>query len=664
MSNRFHNKFHRFNHHSTANQDPQFPDAGYDPIASFNSPFQGEFFSHGDIITTQSLSAYINAWIGNNLTVGYDALVKNNLVVDNNFTVSGSSSNIDTLVYITSAVEIFNSGTGPALRVEQKSLSGINGLSGEPIVHFLNNGTSSFIVDGRPNVPGYVGINTSTPNERLTIVGNISAVGNTITTGNAHVSGSSNLEGNLIVDTNVLFVDVSANKIGVNTSTPNEALTIVGNISSIGNTITTGNAYVSGSGNVQGNLIVDTNVLFVDVTTNRIGINTSTPNEALTIVGNISSVGNTVTTGSVYVSGNSNLEGNLIVDTNVLFADVTTNTIGINTSTPNEALTIVGNVSAVGNTITTGNTYVSGNQLIIGSLQVGDIQTGATDNVLTLSGDLVETRLINPRVWDTTAEFLSANNLTVNYIPRYTGPNTLENSTIRDELTSLVIANDVFIQGTITALGSASFVNTVFTTTSSISVVNLGEGPALYVFQSAGPHDVASFYDGDGIEVLHVGNANLGGLGRIGINESNPNKELTVRGSISASGTLDIGSMVTGSISASGNIIAEGIIKPGTVFVTPDPITTLSLSGNDVEFTGHTTTVTITSFVNGTKGATYTLTNKETFAVTISSSPTVYVRGGNNWFSNASNPLYSSIVLLSGYSCSLRADSTDVVSVW
>ena len=314
MSNRFHNKFHRFNHHSAGTPDPKYPDATYDPIASYDSPFQGEFFSQGDIVTTQNLSAGIdlivnnNAVIQNNLSVGYDVEIGSDLVVKKNFTVNGEYANINTLVYITSAVEIVNAGSGPALRVEQMS-----SLTGEPIAHFLYSGTSSFIVDGTQDTPGYVGINTSTPNERLTIVGNTSAVGDIFTTGN------------------------------------------------------------------------------------------------------------------VYVSGSSNLEGNLIVDTNVLFADVATNTIGINTSTPNEALTIVGNVSAVGNTITTGNAYISGNQLIIGSLQVGDIQTGATDDVLTVSGDFVETRLINPRVWDTTAEFLSSSNLTVNYLTKYTGLNTLQN---------------------------------------------------------------------------------------------------------------------------------------------------------------------------------------------------------------------------------------------
>lgn len=41
MANRFHNKFHKYNHH-TEKQD-NIPDAGYDPIASHESPFLGDF---------------------------------------------------------------------------------------------------------------------------------------------------------------------------------------------------------------------------------------------------------------------------------------------------------------------------------------------------------------------------------------------------------------------------------------------------------------------------------------------------------------------------------------------------------------------------------------------------------------------------------------------
>jgi len=102
------------------------------------------------------------------------------------------------------------------------------------------------------------------------------------------------------------------------------------------------------------------------------------------------------------------------------------------------------------------------------------------------------------------------------------------------------ITGNLVVQGSLTALGTATFANTIFTTTSALSVINTGPGPALYVFQAAGTSDVASFYDGDGVEVLHVGNANPGGNGFVGINESFPAVELSVRGAISASKTITV----------------------------------------------------------------------------------------------------------------------------
>lgn len=45
MSNRFHNKWHRHNHH-TAKSTTE-PDAGYDPIGSQTDPFVGNFYLSG-----------------------------------------------------------------------------------------------------------------------------------------------------------------------------------------------------------------------------------------------------------------------------------------------------------------------------------------------------------------------------------------------------------------------------------------------------------------------------------------------------------------------------------------------------------------------------------------------------------------------------------------
>lgn len=62
MSSRFHNKFHRHNHHTKPSSDPRFPDSGHDPIASPDSPFQGDFVLNG------TLSASSGAVLGKPLS--------------------------------------------------------------------------------------------------------------------------------------------------------------------------------------------------------------------------------------------------------------------------------------------------------------------------------------------------------------------------------------------------------------------------------------------------------------------------------------------------------------------------------------------------------------------------------------------------------------------
>lgn len=49
MSSRFHNKYHRHNHHSRTEGDPRYPDAGHDPIASPDFPFLGPFHLLGTL---------------------------------------------------------------------------------------------------------------------------------------------------------------------------------------------------------------------------------------------------------------------------------------------------------------------------------------------------------------------------------------------------------------------------------------------------------------------------------------------------------------------------------------------------------------------------------------------------------------------------------------
>ena len=111
------------------------------------------------------------------------------------------------------------------------------------------------------------------------------------------------------------------------------------------------------------------------------------------------------------------------------------------------------------------------------------------------------------------------------------------------------IGGDLRIQGDLvvnylSALSGSSFVNTTFTTTSSLCVNSLlNAGPAFFVGAN-GTGDIASFYDTDSnVEVLHIGGAN-GSFPNVGIKVSDPTKTLTVSGEISGSGDAWFGSNI------------------------------------------------------------------------------------------------------------------------
>lgn len=101
---------------------------------------------------------------------------------------------------------------------------------------------------------------------------------------------------------------------------------------------------------------------------------------------------------------------------------------------------------------------------------------------------------------------------------------------------------DLSVNGNLFVAGSATFQNTLVTTSSALSVINSGPTAALYVKNTNAAYDIASFYDGDGIEILHVGGGGVGG-GAVGINTGTPQNGgyqpeligLTVAGNISAS---------------------------------------------------------------------------------------------------------------------------------
>jgi len=180
--------------------------------------------------------------------------------------------------------------------------------------------------------------------------------------------------------------------------------------------------------------------------------------------------------------------------------------------------------------------------------------------------------LVNTSLSGSTAYItdLSAANLSVQ--------NGFINNLSASSIQSPLFVGDLTISGNLTASGTLTVNNTtVFTATSALSVVNLGPGPALFVEQGRGSGDIASFYDADGVEALHVGNAkNTVGQdpnGVIGIKTSFPNKALTVVGEISATDNVT----TDGRVTANGATLNDSL--SGTYAIFSQYVNAVSLSG-------------------------------------------------------------------------------------
>lgn len=197
MSNRFHNKFHRANHHSQVTAKNAFVvDASLDPIASYSEPFQGEFYTDGEITTNSFLSAVGNVISDSDVIAtgniyATTAVLSGDLFVAGNAQIEGSVTQLNTEIYTTSAAEIVNDGTGPALTVRQ--------TGNQAIIEIYDDANIALFVDGRTGTDGNVGVGTSSPNERLTVVGSIScnefiydSLSNSIQWRGAHTSVVSN----------------------------------------------------------------------------------------------------------------------------------------------------------------------------------------------------------------------------------------------------------------------------------------------------------------------------------------------------------------------------------------------------------------------------------------------------------------------------------------
>jgi hypothetical protein len=120
-------------------------------------------------------------------------------------------------------------------------------------------------------------------------------------------------------------------------------------------------------------------------------------------------------------------------------------------------------------------------------------------------------------------------------------------SVLRDITSDINITGNVKIQknllvyGSISALSGLTNIASQTVTTSSLRIENYGVGPALYVFQDL-DYPISEFVSNQLSTVFYIGNTPAnpldGTTGFIGINTNTPNVELTVNGSISSTGII------------------------------------------------------------------------------------------------------------------------------
>lgn len=766
MSNRFHSKYHKHNHHTRpTDREGSFPDSAYDPIASEDSPFQGDFYLDGNLFALSSV-------LVNGTLSSTNEVLLHDLTVYNNLSVLGSLSYFHTDLLCQAPVLITTVGDyTPALTVSQ--------TGNAPIARFLDTNHNRPITF---STTGQVGIGTTTPTCQLQITELSQSLSAEFLIESAYTSSVLQLKTPNESNSVILFKTPYHAYASINGSPALSSLyfnigtATVANITSKGLDIT-GSASINnfnsaalrlGNNDNNGWLITKelvgnsfniwqgisqnapiTNRFIIDSTGN-IGIGTVVPNQKLTVIGSISATntinGNTAIFNKFRAAlgapdnSNSSTIGYAFGDDgdtglfskglgNVsIFANneeiFTTNSSNTTITKPLSVTTVNGDASifnkfragqgAPNNAkySTIGYAFGSDGDTGIFSKSEGNVSF-YTNNEEIIAANNVGVTITKPlsvsRLYGDISTFnvsVSAPSLSgTHYGDGFNLTNVYGTDVTKLPLAGGVLTGDLIvaigkvgigvmnptsklevqgdsdfygkltIHGDLSSTGNQYFANTYFSTTSALSVVNsspVGDVAALYVGQS-GPGNIASFYDIDqNVEILHVGGNNSNSP-NVGVKTSVPNKDLTVQGEISSSGIIwdtsgnsalwntvyNIVQALSASWTGTGQLLANTVgISAGTTFILPQ-------NSTDIEILSPSTAVTsITAFINGVKGITYTLTNKTFNPITIYATPKILIRRGNGWRSQTASMSGSYLVLPLSGSCSLRADNNDYVSIW
>lgn len=300
------------------------------------------------------------------LTVTGTANVSGNVALGSNLTVSDTISTVNKVlvgsnVVVNSSLIFIGNST-------------VNSVQNSSIVQVVNSTSTSNLTAIDLKI-GITVVNSSV----IAVGANASVNSSVVKVGNTTVNSSVIFLGNTVV--NLVANSTSISLSGVQSlnstsfvGTANNANNLSGQPASYYTNATNLSTGTLPSARISGNYTGITNV-------GTLGVLTVTGNTSLTSLVSITS--NSIAN-SVSISGAANVN----IDNGVLFVDGTTNRVGINNTAPDAALTVTGsanvsgNLSVLGNLIITGNTVSQGTQEFTGALTPSSngINLGNTTN--------------------------------------------------------------------------------------------------------------------------------------------------------------------------------------------------------------------------------------------------------------------------------------------
>jgi len=271
----------------------------------------------------------------------------------------------------------------------------------------------------------------------------------------------------------------------------------------------------------------------------------------------------------------------------------------------------------------TGDLNVNGNILsggvnltdMFGDGGTGTIAGSGTAGRVTLWDGI--SSITDSKLVQTSTGMILSGGLNTEYIGLSTETGTFNLSANNDQ--GLVIGGASTIQGNLSVLGEFTYIDTIVSITSALSVVNHGTGPAFYAEQTGANQPIAKFVDTEGGEIVFDDG------GKVGIGTASPAEKLTVTGNISASGNISGQQIKSTALSATGRVDASNI---STIENKVEGLYSYLI--NNFDTNQITTATSLTDFVDNFSKA--GLTSGD--VITLSAINTAYILGDNDGSAN------------------------------